>query len=174
SVGPLSSGTITAASAPSSASLARRFLATFTAAPACFICRRGASTWAHLSPATPAWRGPNAGRTALLRSCPPARQTPRSAFEVPTGRGALGPQNGLPRLCRPLSRKPAPAVSDRMDVRKPPGTSWRPKEIARLGPVPFREIPQDAQKEKSPNRHVFLEARKGAPTHQGRHALTVM
>jgi hypothetical protein len=57
---------------------------------------------------------------------------------------------------------------------KTPGTSWRPKEIARLGPVPFREIPQDAQKEKNPNRHVFLEARKGAPTHQGRHALTVM
>jgi hypothetical protein len=33
---------------------------------------------------------------------------------------------------------------------------------------------RDAQKEKSPNRYVFLEARKGAPTHQGRHALTVM
>src|SRR2546422_11368051 len=24
---------------------------------------------------------------------------------------------------------------------KTPGTSWRPKEIARLGPAPFREIP---------------------------------
>jgi hypothetical protein len=50
---------------------------------------------------------------------------------------------------------------------KTPGTSWRQKEIARLGPVPFREIPRDAQKERSPNRHVFLEARKGAPTNQG-------
>jgi len=48
---------------------------------------------------------------------------------------------------------------------KTPATSWRTKEIARLGPVPFREIPQDTQKEKSPNRHVFLGARKGAPTH---------
>src|SRR3954451_8360815 len=69
------------------------------------------------------WRCKNPSRTALQRSCPPRRGfEPHRVPEVRTGRGAVGPQNGLPHLCRrfALSRDPAPAVSDRMDFQKPP------------------------------------------------------
>jgi hypothetical protein len=41
-----------------------------------------------------------------------------------------------------------------------------PKENLWLAVLPFRKIPQDAQKEYGPNHHDFREARKGAPTHR--------
>src|SRR5204862_4578386 len=49
-VGPLSNGTTAAASVPSRAILARRFLVTFTAAPACFACLRRFCIWATVRP----------------------------------------------------------------------------------------------------------------------------
>src|SRR5262249_59841426 len=48
--GPFRSGAIDATSEPSRAILASRFLATFTLAPACFICRRSVCIWATVRP----------------------------------------------------------------------------------------------------------------------------
>jgi hypothetical protein len=60
------------------------------------------------------------------------------AIEPETGTCSLG-QDGLPKTV---------------------GTSWRKKEIARLGPAPFREIPQDTQKEKVLTAMFSLERTK--------------
>ena len=48
--GPLSKEPIEATSLPSRAILARRFFATFTLAPACFICLRRVCIWATVRP----------------------------------------------------------------------------------------------------------------------------
>src|SRR5262249_56355817 len=48
--GPFKSGAIDATSEPSRAILASRFLATFTLAPACFICRRSVCIWETVRP----------------------------------------------------------------------------------------------------------------------------
>src|ERR1700754_3172647 len=69
------------------------------------------------------WCCKNPSRTALQRSCPPGAGLSRTGFpRFEPVAGLLGPQNGLPHLCRrfALSRDPAPAVSDRMDFQKPP------------------------------------------------------
>jgi len=44
----------------------------------------------------------NAGRTALLKSCPAGRLKPHPRLKVRTGRRALKPTNGRPHLCRRL------------------------------------------------------------------------
>jgi len=69
---------------------------------------------------------------------------------------------GLTRLCR-LSIKPegpAPAVLDRTRLR------WKYCDPS-LFPS---DVPWDVQKEWVPDCWCFREARKGAPTNQGRHA----
>ena len=50
SAGPLSNGAMEATSEPSRAILARRFFATFTLAPACFICLRRVCIWTTVRP----------------------------------------------------------------------------------------------------------------------------
>jgi hypothetical protein len=136
--------------------------------------RPAALPWHCLAHTT--WRMP--GQDDVLKSCPPS-----AALAAPGPRGSnrsrgLWPQNGLSPSVQALRIKPGSWVkilgqtkSRHLQSRTgrasgKPRKALAPQEKLRSSSTPFRSIPRDVQKERSPNCCLFHEARKGAPTHR--------